>query len=385
MATRPPGPPTPVPARPKDSRRVGPSWLTRHPIQRVVLYYMLLAAALYVVYQFVPTLPGVFSMKRFQEAMQSGGTGIMTGQGLEREDLDVSAAQIGWESLLTMFSAVILMLPVAWVYVLTRAKKGFSQSTVQTLIFLPIVVAGTVLLVRSSLALAFGLGGVVGAVAFRNRLQDPKDAIYIFLAISVGLAAGAQVMPVALAISMFFNLIVLIAWRADFGRMPAGLDSEVAERRLQRVRGASGPAESKEFISMLDQQLLRSMTPDQLQALSQRAAERGKRVEASIADSGAIGDTSEMKVPKPRFDTHLRIVMQPEDAVAVRQAVEQVLATQAKRWEFDKAGPADGGRALALYRVRFKKSIPNTLVVEAIRRAVIPKMVTIDVRSLPPA
>jgi hypothetical protein len=385
MATRPPGPPTPVPARPGASKHRGPSWLTRHPIQRVLLYYALLAAALYVVYQFVPTLPGVFSMKRFQDAMQSGGTGIVPGQGLEREDLDVSAAQIGFESLLTMFGAVLLMLPVAWVYVLTRAKKGFSQSTVQTLIFLPIVVAGTVLLVRSSLALAFGLGGVVGAVAFRNRLQDPKDAIYIFLAISVGLAAGAQVMPVALAISIFFNLIVLIAWRADFGRMPAGLDSEVAERRLQRVRGASGPAESKEFISMLDQQLLRSMTPDQLQALSQRAAERGKRVEASIADSGAIGDTSEMKVPKPRFDTHLRIVMQPEDAVAVRQAVEQVLATQAKRWEFDKAGPADGGRALALYRVRFKKTIPNTLVVEAIRRAVIPKMVTIDVRSLPPA
>jgi len=383
MATRPPGPPTPVPARPSASKH-RPSWLTRHPIQRVLLYYGLLAAALYVVYQFVPTLPGVFSMERFQDAMQSGGTGIMTGQGLERQDLDVSAAQIGLESLLTMFSAVILMLPVAWVYVLTRAKKGFSQSTVQTLIFLPIVVAGTVLLVRSSLALAFGLGGVVGAVAFRNRLQDPKDAIYIFLAISVGLAAGAQVMPVALAISLFFNLIVLFAWRADFGRMPAGLDSEVAERRLQRVRGASGPAESKEFISMLDQQLLRSMTPDQLQALSQRAAERGKRVEASIADSGAIGDTSEMKVPKPRFDTQLRIVMQPEDAVAVRQAVEQVLATQVKRWEFDKAGAADGGRALALYRVRFKKTVPNTLVVEAIRRAVIPKMVTIDVRSLPP-
>ena len=386
MATRPPGPPTPVPARPSASKHRGPSWLTRHPIQRVLLYYGLLADALYVLYQFVPTLPGVFSMKRFRDAMQSGGTGIMTGgQPLERDDLDLSAAEMGFESLLTMFGAVLLMLPVAWVYVLTRAKKGFSQSTVQTLIFLPIVVAGTVLLVRSSLALAFGLGGVVGAVAFRNRLQDPKDAIYIFLAISVGLAAGAQVMPVALAISMFFNLIVLVAWRADFGRMPAGLDAEVAERRLQRVRGASGPAESKEFISMLDQQLLRSMTPDQLQALSQRAAERGKRVEASIADSGAIGDTSEMKVPKPRFDTHLRIVMQPEDAVAVRQAVEQVLTAQAKRWEFDKAGPADGGRALALYRVRFKKSIPNTLVVEAIRRAVIPKMVTIDVRSLPPA
>jgi len=385
MATRPPGPPTSAPARPSAPKRQGPSWLSRHPIQRVLLYYALLAAALWVVYQFEPKLPGVFSMKRFKDAMASGGTGITGGQVLERDDLDLSAIEIGWESLLTMFGAVLLMLPVAWVYILTRAKKGFSQSTVQTLIFLPIVVAGVVLLVRSSLALAFGLGGVVGAVAFRNRLQDPKDAIYIFLSIAVGLAAGAQVMPVALSISMFFNLIVLIAWQADFGRMPAGLDQEVAERRLQRVRGQSGQAESKEFLSMLDQQLLKSMTPDQLQALSQRAAERGARVEAAIADSGAIGDTSEMKIPKPRFDTHLRIVMQPDDAVAVRQAVEQVLTGQVKRWEFDKAGPADGGRAMALYRVRFKKTVPNTLVVEAIRRAVLPKIVTIDVRSMPAA
>ncbi|HET9274659.1 MAG TPA: DUF4956 domain-containing protein [Gemmatimonadales bacterium] len=348
---------------------------------QVLLYYLFLAGALAVVYQFEPNLQGVFSLARFRQAMESGAAGLTGGGGGATEHLELSPGEMLLETVITMFGAVLLMLPVAWVYIMTRSKKGFSQSTVQTLIFLPIVVTGVVMLVRSSVALAFGLGGVVGAVAFRNRLQDPKDAIYIFLAIAVGLASGVQVMPVALAISAFFNLIVLVAWQVDFGRMPGGLEAGVAERRLQRLRAAPS-AGGGEFMSVLDQQLLKSMTPDQLQALAQRASERSQKVERSIVDSGSITDTAEQKIPKPKFDHHLRIVMQPDDAVAVRQAVEGVLESQVKRWEFDKAGPADGGRASALYRVRFKKTVPNTLVVEAIRRAVLPRIVTIDVRSL---
>jgi hypothetical protein len=36
---------------------------------------------------------------------------------------------------------------------------------------------------------------------------------------------------------------------------------------------------------------------------------------------------------------------------------------------------------MAQYKVKFKKSIPSTLVVEAMRRSVLPKVVTIDVRD----
>ena len=41
----------------------------------------------------------------------------------------------------------------------------------------------------------------------------------------------------------------------------------------------------------------------------------------------------------------------------------------------------EGGRAMAQYKVKFKKSIPSTLVIESIRRSVLPKVVTIDVRD----
>lgn len=356
-----------------------PSWFSVHPVQQIFAYYAVLALLVLVLWYVDPNMQGVFTMDRFTEAVAMGNRTLREESG---SFVNIAPATMALETVLAMLGAVLMMIPVAWVYILTRARRGFNQSTVQTLIFLPIVVAGLILLVRSSLALAFGLGGVVGAVAFRNRLEDPKDAIYIFLSIAVGLAAGVQVMAVALAISAFYNIVVLCAWKVDFGRMPAHLEASVAQKRLERVRAEASPGQGADFLNLVDKQLLRSMTPDQLQAIAQRASERGRKVAADLGMPGTDNDRDEAdEEKKNKFDSLLRVQMQPDDAVAIRSAIEQVLTGQTKRWEFEKAGAGDGGRALAQYKVRFKKSIPSTLVIEAMRRAVLPKVVTIDVRD----
>ncbi len=69
---------------------------------------------------------------------------------------------------LAMATAVLVSIPVAWIYTFTRQKRGFQQSVVQMLVLLPPVVAGIVMLVKHSLALAFSLAGAAAAVRFRN-------------------------------------------------------------------------------------------------------------------------------------------------------------------------------------------------------------------------
>src|SRR5436305_12398188 len=107
-----------------------------------------------------------------------------------------------------MTSALLLSIPCACVYVLTRATKGYPQSVVHLLIVLPLVVSGIVVLVQYSLALAFSLAGIVAAVRFRNTLDDSKDAVYVFLATAIGLAAAVNV-PVAGVISVMVNFTVV--------------------------------------------------------------------------------------------------------------------------------------------------------------------------------
>jgi len=80
----------------------------------------------------------------------------------------------------------LLALPVAWLYILARQQKGFRQR------------------------------------------EDSKDAVYIFVATAVGLAA-AVTPPVALAISLIYNTIILLLWYTDFGRTSAVFEGAVAE------------------------------------------------------------------------------------------------------------------------------------------------------------
>jgi hypothetical protein len=266
---------------------------------------------------------------------------------------------------LCMIGAFLLMLPVSWVYILTRRKKGFRQSVVQTLIILPIVVAGVVLLVKNSIALAFSLGGIVAAVSFRNTLRDTKDAVYIFLAIGVGLAAGVQVMSAAAVMSFLFNVIVLIFWYTDFGRAPAHLEGPRAARRLERSLALANRTGA--FVAQLDREILKSMSPEQLQALASRARRR-------------VGDgnkTAAPKGPKP-LDTVVRV--HSPDPESARPQIEAVLATQVKEWKFSSTQRDAAGIAVLEYRVRLRKSVPASVLTGELRSRLGPRASGVEAR-----
>lgn len=123
-------------------------------------------------------------------------------------------------AVVAMLSALALMSPVAWMYMRTKPKLRYDPSLVQTVIVLPVVISGVVLIVRDSVPLAFSLAGIVAAVRFRNTLRDTKDAVYIFLAIAVGLAAGVQSFAVGFVVSLIYVVVVLVLWRFDIGTAP---------------------------------------------------------------------------------------------------------------------------------------------------------------------
>lgn len=119
-------------------------------------------------------------------------------------------------ALVAMSWALAVALPVAWVLMRTRRLR-YDPSLVHTIIVLPIVVAGVVLVVKNSLALAFALAGIVAGVRFRQKLEEPEEAVYVLLSLGIGLAAGVQALDVALVMSLAFAFIVMTFWRYDIG------------------------------------------------------------------------------------------------------------------------------------------------------------------------
>lgn len=244
----------------------------------------------------------------------------------------------------------------------TAASPGVSRmGSAQTLVILPIVVAIVVVLVKHSVALAFSLGGIVGAVAFRHRLEDTKDAVYVFVTIALGLAVGVQAFSVALTVSAFYNLVALGLWATDFARAPAPLAPEIAQRRVQLAKDMSGDKRTGEYVAQLDQHLLQSMTPEQLKALADKALQRNQSLTKDLFPDA--------RAAEGRAITLVVVAAGAGLVLDLRQSVEAVLGQDAKQWRFEGEVVQPDGAVGLRYRARCRKRLPAPALADSLRRA----------------
>ena len=118
---------------------------------------------------------------------------------------------------------------------LRRGTPPRDSAVIQTQVVLSVVGAVIMLVVGASLARAFGILGAANLVRYRAKIDDPKDAAVMLVALAVGLATGVGVYLVA-AISTAFILALLWglesfepAPRKSFLLKLSG--KEIAERR----------------------------------------------------------------------------------------------------------------------------------------------------------
>jgi uncharacterized membrane protein YhiD involved in acid resistance len=90
-----------------------------------------------------------------------------------------------------------------------RGTPPRQPAVVQTQIILAVVGALIMLVVGASLARAFGIVGAANLIRYRSKIDDPKDAVVMLCALSVGLAAGVGLYGLAVFGTAF---LVLALW-----------------------------------------------------------------------------------------------------------------------------------------------------------------------------
>lgn len=106
----------------------------------------------------------------------------------------------GFETLVVSLAlSFVLGQLVAWVYVRTHSGLSYSRNFTQSLVLLAMVATLVVFVIGGSLFTAFGLLGALAIIRFRNVLKDTRDTTFVFLALVLGMAVGAQRHAVALA------------------------------------------------------------------------------------------------------------------------------------------------------------------------------------------
>jgi hypothetical protein len=331
------------------SHRMGPG---ARLVLRSVVYYAVLITAITLAWRYLPR--ATHELPTSLDTLFGGRSAVPRSA---RDVVPLDEATLAITVGVAMLASVLLSLPVAWVYQLTRAKRGYQQSVVQLLIVLPAVVAGIVLLVKYSVTLAFSLAGIVAAVRFRNTLDDSKDAVYVFLATALGLSSAVN-LPVAAVVSIGFNTITLILWYTDFGSAPVELDGRIAEQRLKRARQL---ARTGTFVARIDDEVFRNMTREQLEGVAQRAWKRAQAQE---------GDVDE--VPQ-----EVRVRVRTNDLAAMRRAIDPRLTENVKNWRIGAIGDAEGVQT-AEYHVQLKKKATADDLVALLRASGSDQVLTVE-------
>src|SRR5207253_8017412 len=184
---------------------------------QLTAYYLVIGLVILIAVKIWPDLRGYLPIGGVEQLITQPSKSALDGTDTIR------ATHVGnmGESLFWLVVAIIgsLMaaLPVTWVYMAVRSGEDYDQSLVNTILVLPMVVTGVVIIVQNSLALAFALAGIAGAVRFRNSLKSSGDALFILLAVAIGLSAGIGAVELAAVVTMAFNYTILGLWITEFG------------------------------------------------------------------------------------------------------------------------------------------------------------------------
>lgn len=202
--------------------------LLRNIVARLVVYYGAVSLALAGTLSAFPEIMVYMRAERLRGGDVSFDISAVNVVGAANPGLkSLNPVLDPYTSVPVIFSMLLVMsltIPVAWVYRWTRNPARYSPSIAQALLVLPLAISLVVFLVKSSLALAFSLAGIVAAVRFRTALSESEDAVYMFVVIGIGLAAGVQLANVAFIASVFFNAVALQVWYMRFGSRPAVLE-----------------------------------------------------------------------------------------------------------------------------------------------------------------
>ncbi len=126
----------------------------------------------------------------------------------------VASPQLAALSLLLAFGLAQL---IGAVYVWTFRGMSYSTGLVHAMIIGATVAAMLMLAIGNSIAAGIGIAGGLALVRFRTALREPRDMMFVFASLGVGIASGLGAHAVAVLGTVMFCVAVFTLSMSEFG------------------------------------------------------------------------------------------------------------------------------------------------------------------------
>lgn len=119
---------------------------------------------------------------------------------------------------ITLGIAILFCIYIYAVYYLSQKKSFYNKQFNIVLGVLPIITAGIILAMQSNLVISLGMVGALSIVRFRTAVKEPKDMLFLFWSIGIGIILGARNYELALLISIVVTILLFLLELVPEGR-----------------------------------------------------------------------------------------------------------------------------------------------------------------------
>ena len=168
-----------------------------------------------------------------------------------------------------MVLSFLLAMVFAVVYQATFRGFTYSRSYIHTMVIGSMVTCMLIMAVGSNLARGMGILGTLAIIRFRTPVRDPRDAMFLFACLGVGISCGSGMPIVALVGTVLINLVAVLLHWAPFA----------SRREYEGLLRFTVAKESQEAKQMVDDILIKYC--DSFYALGVRKARQGESMEFS--------------------------------------------------------------------------------------------------------
>ena len=114
------------------------------------------------------------------------------------------------EIIVSLLCSFAIGMFIYWTYKKFFRGVVYSYNYNVSFVLMTMITTAIIMTISTNIVLSLGMVGALSIVRFRTAVKDPLDIVYMFWAISAGIAVGAGMYPIAIIGSLFF--CATLAW-----------------------------------------------------------------------------------------------------------------------------------------------------------------------------
>ncbi len=181
--------------------------------------------------------------------------------------LSFGSVKMEWHStLVSLLLAFLLSSLIAITYEKTFKGLSWSSNLLQSMVLGSMVAALIMIAIGDNIARGIGIVGSLAIIRFRTNLRDPRDLIFLFASLGVGIASGVQSYSTALVGTAMFCMV-------SFGLQITRFGERRAHDGLVRFQSPSGGEASAQVAALMGR------LPEHFALVTKRSVAQGEFVE----------------------------------------------------------------------------------------------------------